>query len=108
MSNEGAGGSSDQERRGGGPRLFGPRRPGGPPRTLAQSILYWGAGAVEIGDRGLALDVVELGGVGQAMGQHRDGRDDHDGDPDAADRAPIEDRLRQGAWRAVAGPELSL
>ena len=43
MSNEGAGGSSDQEGRGGGPRLFGPRRPGGPPRTLAQSILYWGA-----------------------------------------------------------------
>jgi penicillin-binding protein 1A len=48
MSEEGAGGSSDQERGGGGPRLFnwprpgGPRRPG-PPRTLWQSILYWTA-----------------------------------------------------------------
>ena len=44
MANEGAGGSSDQGRRAGGFRLFGPRGPdGGPPRTLAQSILYWGA-----------------------------------------------------------------
>ena len=43
MSNDGARGSSDQQRPGGFPRLFGPRRPGEPPRTLLQSILYWTA-----------------------------------------------------------------
>ena len=43
MSNEGASGSSDQQRPGGFGRFFGPRGPGGPPRTLLQSILYWTA-----------------------------------------------------------------
>ena len=49
MANEGAGGSSGQGGRGGGPPLFrmprfpGPRGPGGGPRTTLQSILYWGA-----------------------------------------------------------------
>ena len=44
MANEGPGGAADQQRRGLGPRFFGPRQPdGGPPRTLLQSILYWSA-----------------------------------------------------------------
>jgi len=49
MANEGAGGSSDRGGRFGGPPLFrfprpgGPRGPGGPPRTLVRSILYWAA-----------------------------------------------------------------
>ncbi len=72
--------------------------------VLAASDRDQRAGAIQVGDRGLALDQVELGGVGQAMGQHRDGRDDQYGRPDAADRPPIEDRLRQGARRAAAGP----
>jgi penicillin-binding protein 1A len=44
MANEGAGGSSDQRGRGFRFPSFGPRQPGGgPPRSLARSILYWTA-----------------------------------------------------------------
>ena len=44
MANEGAGGSSGQGGRGGGPGFLRPRGAGaGPPRTLLQSILYWTA-----------------------------------------------------------------
>ena len=62
------------------------------------------SGTVQIADRGLVLDQVELGGVGQAARQDGDGRDHQDRHPDAADRRPVEDRLRKRARRTVAGP----
>ncbi len=56
-------------------------------RVLGAAHGDQGAGAVQIGDRGLALDVVELGGVGQAAREHREEGDQEDHAPDASTAA---------------------
>ena len=69
-----------------------------------------GAVAVQIGDRGLAIDIVQGRGVGQVAGEHR--KEDHqeDGAPDGQDRAPVHDALRRRArgfgTRAAATSEV--
>ncbi len=72
--------------------------------VLAAAHRDQGAGAVQVADRGLMLDLVELGRVGQAARQHGDDGDDQDGQPDAADGGPVQDRLHKRARRAVARP----
>ncbi len=72
-------------------------------RVLAAAHRDQGARTVQVADRGLMLDLVELGRIGQAASQHRDGRDHQDHQPDAADGSPIQDRADKRARRSAAG-----
>jgi hypothetical protein len=68
-------------------------------RVLAAAHGQQGAGAVQIVDRGLALDVVQLGRVGQVAGEHREEGDDEDQTPDAEHDRPVQQRLKRRALR---------
>jgi hypothetical protein len=70
------------------------------------------ARTVEVVDRGVALDLVELGRVRQAVGEHRQEGRGEDHPPDARHRAPVEDGLKGRApglaWLAGRGTALAL
>ena len=72
-------------------------------RVLAAAHGDHRAGAVEIGDRGLALDVVELRGVRQVGGEDRHEADDEDRRPDAQDQRPVEQRAERPSACAPPG-----
>ena len=69
-------------------------------RVLAASHRDQDAAAIQVGDRRLSVDVVELGGVGQVPGEHRQEGHHEDDGPHPRHRAPIEDLL--GSGRAAA------
>ena len=69
-------------------------------RVLAAAHGDQGAGAVEIGDRGLALDVVELGGVGQVAAKTAKKATRKISAPDAQHQRPVDEGLQRACARA--------
>ena len=61
-----------------------------------------GPGPVQIGDRGLALDIIELGGVGQVDGEDGEEGRHEDEPPDPDHGGPIEEGLQRRAPGAAA------
>ncbi len=61
-----------------------------------------GAGAVQVGDRGLAIDVIEGRGVGQVAREDREEDHGEDQAPDGQNRAPIEEVAEEGPTRLLA------
>jgi hypothetical protein len=87
------------DRHEGGRHIFGQGVQVDGRRVLAAAHGQQGAGPVQIVDRGLALDVVQLGRVGQVAGEHREEGDDEDQAPDAEHDRPVEQRLQRRALR---------
>ncbi|MNQ68085.1 hypothetical protein D3C85_826290 [compost metagenome] len=71
-------------------------------RHLGAAHRDQGAGAVQIGDRGLALDVVQGRGVGQVAREDGEEDDREDQAPDGQDRAPVEEVAEEGPTRLLA------
>ena len=73
-------------------------------RLLGAAHRDQGAVAVQIGDRGLAIDIVQGRGVGQVAGEDREEDHQEDQAPDRQNRAPVHDALprRARGFRARA------
>ncbi|MNI16380.1 hypothetical protein D3C73_697120 [compost metagenome] len=68
-------------------------------RHLGAAHRDQGAGAVQVGDRGLAIDLIQTGGVGQVAREDGEEDDGEDQAPDGQHRAPVEQPSHDGPAR---------